>query len=297
MNSNRWRSNGISRVLFLLFLGQVVSLNLAITSFTSSFLASIGELSWWVLVSVMCCLRMRILFPCIALVLNVNQAYQFSSVTSVTLLDCWTIPWAIILTWIFIGTRYSIWQFLGAAICVVGLCLVVLSDAGVSGGGGTKPVLGDALVIAGTLCYAMSNVGEEYCVKKKDRVEVISMLGVFGLLIAAFVGYALSTFMFYSIVPFVLKMSGATLFNLSLLTSDMWAVAIRICFYHQQVDWLYYLAFGVVALGLVIYSVIERDPVMVATIGDGNINIQYQVLNEENATSRNEVSCWNRPAA
>lgn len=80
---------------------------------------------------------------------------------------------------------------------------------------------------------------------------------------------------------FFLQMSGATLFNLSLLTSDMWAVAIRVLFYHQQVifsepripvlngniltnmltyftcpqiNWLYYLAFTVVAIGLIIYS-------------------------------------------
>lgn len=33
-------------------------------------------------------------------------------------------------------------------------------------------------------------------------------------------------------------MSGATLFNLSLLTSDMWAVAIRVLFYQQQVIFL-----------------------------------------------------------
>lgn len=65
----------------------------------------------------------------------VNKAYQFSSVTSVTLLDCCTIAWAIILTWLFLGTRYSLWQLLGAALCVLGLGLVLLSDAGVDGGG------------------------------------------------------------------------------------------------------------------------------------------------------------------
>ncbi|MFS8019493.1 putative solute carrier family 35 member SLC35F1/F2/F6 [Helianthus anomalus] len=50
--------------------------------------------------------------------------------------------------------------FLGAALCVSGLCLVLLSDSGVGGGGGTNPVLGDALVIAGTCFFAFSNVGE-----------------------------------------------------------------------------------------------------------------------------------------
>lgn len=81
------------------------------------------------------------------------------------------------------------------------------------------------------------------------------------------------------------QMSGAALFNLSLLTSDMWAVVVRIFIYRQevsffrsltsvwtlsnttklqiwvhnmwlsplQVDWLYYLSFSIVVIGLVVY--------------------------------------------
>lgn len=67
---------------------------------------------------------------------EVNKAFQYSSITSVTLLDCWTIAWVIILTWIFLETRYSLWQFLGSAVCVTGLALVLLSDSGVAGAGG-----------------------------------------------------------------------------------------------------------------------------------------------------------------
>ncbi|WJZ87999.1 hypothetical protein VitviT2T_007338 [Vitis vinifera] len=42
--------------------------------------------------------------------------------------------------------------------------------------------------------------------------------------------------------------------NLSLLTSDMWAVLIRIFAYHQKVDWMYFMAFAAVVVGLIIYS-------------------------------------------
>ncbi|XP_010244441.1 PREDICTED: solute carrier family 35 member F1-like [Nelumbo nucifera] len=331
---NRWGSKETLRILYILFLGQVVSLNLAFTALTASLLADIGVdapltqsfftylLLALVYGAILLYRRQKLQVPWYWYIplgfidvqgnYLVIKAFQYSSITSVTILDCWTIPWVIILTWIFIGTRYSLWQYLGAAACVIGLGLVLLSDAGVGGGGGEKPLLGDVLVIAGTLCYAMSNVGEEYCVKKKDRVEVVAMLGVFGLLVSIcqismierkdleavqwstdiillFAGYALSTFIFYSIVPFVLKMSGATMFNLSLLTSDMWAVLIRIFIYHQKVDWLYYLAFGVVALGLVIYSVTEKDPVPATAIEDGNPNIHYQPLNEANEESSNET--------
>ena len=103
-------------------------------------------------------------------------------------------------------------------------------------------------------------------------------------MISLFAGYAVALFMFYTITPFVLKMSGATLFNLSLLTSDMWAVAIRVFLYQQQINWLYYLAFTVVAIGLIIYSLNENSS------GDGTdasteAAAQYQQLpSEDNST-------------
>jgi solute carrier family 35 protein F1/2 len=49
------------------------------------------------------------------------------------------------------------------------------------------------------------------------------------------------------------------MFNLSLLTSDMWAILIRTFGYHEKVDWLYFLAFATTATGLIIYSMKEKD--------------------------------------
>lgn len=332
---NNWlRSNEVWRILFVLFLGQVVSFVLALASFSSSLIADLGVdapltqtfftyLSLTLVYgSILLYRRKRLLVPWYWYALLgfvdvqgnylVNKAYQYSSITSVTLLDCWTIAWVIILTWIFLGTRYSLWQLLGAALCVIGLGLVFLSDAGVGGGDGSKPLLGDILVIAGTLFFAVSNVSEEFCVKKKDLVEFVSMLGVFGMVVSvceisiverktlesvvwstdiilAFFGYALSTFMFYSLVPSLLKMSGATLFNLSALTSDMWAVVFRIFFYNQKVDWLYFVSFALVVIGLIIYSTTEKDPAPEPALDNGNQNTHYQVLNEESTASRNDA--------
>jgi len=75
-------------------------------------------------------------------------------------------------------------------------------------------------------------------------------------------------------------MSGATLFNLSLLTSDMWAVAIRVLFYHQQINWLYYLAFTVVAVGLIVYSLNESSSDN-ETAASAEAAAQYQQLQSE----------------
>ncbi|XP_015898767.2 uncharacterized protein LOC107432196 [Ziziphus jujuba] len=330
---NSWRSNhGSLRTLYVLFLGQLVSFSLALCSFFSSLIAKLGvdaplsqslfvfitlalvygsillsrrqqlQVSWyWYLLLAFVEVQGSYLF---------NKSLQYSSITNVTLLERWTIAWAIILTWIFLGTRYSLWQIFGAAVSVLGLGLVLLSDAGVGGGGSSRPLLGDILVIAATLCYAISNVGEEFCVKRKDQIEVVSMIGVYGTLVSlfeisivelkklesvkwsaeiilAFAGYALSSFLFRALTPFVLKLSGSTMFNLSLLTSDMWAVVFRIFFYHQQVDWLYYIAFVVVVIGLIIYSTSGKDPIPASAIEDGIPNIQYKLLNK-NAASINE---------
>uniref|UniRef100_A0A0E0DS48 Uncharacterized protein n=1 Tax=Oryza meridionalis TaxID=40149 RepID=A0A0E0DS48_9ORYZ len=306
-------------LLLVLLLGQLVAFSMAVSSFTSSLIATLGVdapltqsffaylLLTLVYVPILLKRRKKLQIPWywyLALAFIdvqgnylVVKAYQYSYITSVTLLDCWTVVWVVILTWYALGTRYSFWQFVGAGTCVAGLALVLLSDSKSADAQDPSkiPLLGDALVIAGTIFFAFSNVGEEYCVKKKDRVEFVAMFALFGLLVSIiqmypfnkaqfttlllclFAGFAVALFMFYSITPFVLKMSGSTLFNLSLLTSDMWAVAIRVLFYHQQVknsatyldeiimcmnpqiNWLYYIAFAVVAIGLIIYSLNDHS--------------------------------------
>ncbi|KAK6930607.1 Solute carrier family 35 member SLC35F1/F2/F6 [Dillenia turbinata] len=190
----------------------------------------------------------------------VVKAYQYTSLTSVMLLDCWSIPSVIFLTWFFLKTKYRYRKFAGVAICVVGLVMVVFSDVHAGDrAGGSNPIKGDLLVIVGSTLYAISNVTEEFFVKVADRVELMAMLGLFGAIGIPFFGFAAAMFLFYSGVPILLKISGATMLNLSLLTSDMWAVLIRIFAYHEKVDWMYFIAFAAVTVGLIIYSGGDKD--------------------------------------
>ncbi|XP_027767630.1 solute carrier family 35 member F2-like isoform X3 [Solanum pennellii] len=308
MSSSSWWRNheGILTTFYPLFLGQVVSFVRALLSFASSLVANLGvntplSLSFFTYIA-------------LALVYGGIMIYRRQKLQ---------IPWywyALIgfadVQGSFLGTRYSPWQFFGTAVCLGGLGLVLVSDAKASdGSGGSKPILGDIFVIIATFFFSMSNVGEEFCVKKKDHVEVVSMIGLFGLLvtiieipiferksvksvkwsaelIVAFCGYAAASFIFYTLVPFLLKMSGSTLFNLSLLTSDVWAVVIRTFFYKQKVEWLFFVAFGLVVTGLLIYSKTEKDHVNAsATIEEANnaADQRYQLVNEDG--ERHEGSC------
>ncbi|KAI3746240.1 hypothetical protein L6452_08664 [Arctium lappa] len=317
---------GFWRVLYVVLLGQLASFSMALMSFTSSLSVNLGVNAPFTL-AFFSYLAVTLVFGSILLYRRqklhiswywyvllavvdvqggylVNKAYQFSSITSVTILDCWTVVWVVILTWLFLGTKYSLWQFFGAAYCVTGLCLVLLSDSGVGGEGGSNPILGDILVIAGTCFFALSNVSEEFCVKKVGRIEVITMLGLFGMLVSVvemtilerknlesiswspeviltFAGYGTASFMFCSFAPLVLQASGSTLFNLSLLTADMWAVAIRVILYHQKVDWLYYVSFLLVGIGLVIYTKTEKHTDEIPELDNGDTDQPYQQLPEE----------------
>ncbi|KAI3723991.1 hypothetical protein L2E82_35755 [Cichorium intybus] len=343
------KSGGLWKVTYVVILGQLVSFSMALMSFSSSLSANLGVNAPFTLAffsyltltlvfgSILLYRRQKLKIPWYWYVLLafldvqgsylVNKAYQFSSITSVTILNCWTVVWVIILTWAFLGTKYSLWQFFGAALCVSGLCFVLLSDSGVGGSGGSNPVLGDVLVIVGTCFFALSNVGEEFCVKKVDRVEVLTMLGLFGMfmsvvemalferkniesiswspeVILTFAGYGVAAFMFCSLTPLVLQASGATLFNLSLLTADMWAVVIRVFLYHQKVispnaqvevinlfiffhgfdhmliavGWVYYVSFLLVGIGLVIYSKTENNLKEVPKLENGEPDQTYRLL-------------------
>ncbi|KAK4800100.1 hypothetical protein SAY86_025465 [Trapa natans] len=346
-----WRIHMKWRMLYVIFLGQIVSFTLAVVSLTSSLIADLGSSlvhsptlkhsklafsllsayvvheiayssaedasswfpgigisSWGSLMLKEIILRsIKLLNPCSKRSVPVHFAYQchFARLLDDSVGDNVDAD---------LGTRYSVWQLIGAVLSVIGLGLVMLSDAGVGGGGGSKPLLGDVIVIAGTVFMAMSNVREEFFVKKKDLVELLTMLPLFGLLVSAvqisiaerttleslqwtrdrilaFAGFAGSAFVFYSLTPFVLRMSGAAMFNLSMLTSDMWAVVFRIFIYHQEVDWLYYVCFAVVVIGIVVYSLMAGDPDEAVTSSmENGTHTGYQLLNDETGADRADDS-------
>ncbi|KAI3740926.1 hypothetical protein L2E82_31401 [Cichorium intybus] len=77
----------------------------------------------------------------------VVKAYQYTSLTSDMLLDCWSIPSVIILTCLLLKTKYKLKKLAGVA----GLVLVIFSNvhAADRSQSGSNPIKGDLLVITG----------------------------------------------------------------------------------------------------------------------------------------------------
>jgi solute carrier family 35 protein F1/2 len=214
----------------------------------------------------------------------VTKAYQYTSLTSCTLLDCFTIPAVMALSWVVLRARYRPGHFGGAAACVAGLTVLVLGDSAGTGGGssaGSAPLLGDALVLAGALLYAVCNVSQELLLGDVEPGELLALLGLFGALLSGLqaaalersslalvaggspsvllplAGFVAAMFAFYSLVPQVLQLGGATVLNLGLLSSDGFAALARAAWFGGFQGWtahIFVASLVLVAAGLLVFT-------------------------------------------
>ena len=160
---------------------------------------------------------------------------------------------------------------------------IVLSDA-IQSDDNDAPniVYGDILCLVGSFIYALSNVLQEYLVKDYSRDHYLGYLGLFGTIIAFIqfmiveygvlndatfswvvilymAGFTSCMFLIYTNASLFLQDLDSTLFNLSLLTSDVYAVLFSFLVYHSIVHWLYFIAFPLVVIGLLLYHA-EESP-------------------------------------
>uniref|UniRef100_A0A3P8SRM0 Solute carrier family 35 member F2 n=1 Tax=Amphiprion percula TaxID=161767 RepID=A0A3P8SRM0_AMPPE len=116
----------------------------------------------------------------------VVKAYQFTTLTSIQLLDCFVIPVLMLLSWITLKTRYKPVHFVAVMVCLLGVGAMVGADilAGRVQGSYSDVILGDGLVLLSAALYAVSNLCQEHTVKNLSRVEFLGMMGLFGTLIS-----------------------------------------------------------------------------------------------------------------
>ncbi|KAM6969960.1 solute carrier family 35 member F2 [Aplochiton taeniatus] len=217
----------------------------------------------------------------------VVKAYQFTTLTSIQLLDCFVIPVLMVLSWFFLKTRYRILHFVAVTVCLLGVGAMVGADllAGRDHGSTSDVLLGDGLVLLSAALYAVSNVCQEYTVKNLSRVEFLGMMGLFGTLISGiqlavletsavvaikwslnmivlFGGYALCMYALYSFMPIVVKLTSATAVNLSLLTADLFSLFCGIFLFHFSFSSLYVLSFVVITVGFIMFNAVPTTTPM-----------------------------------
>ncbi|KAF5405718.1 putative ATP synthase F0 A subunit [Paragonimus heterotremus] len=111
-------------------------------------------------------------------------AYNYTSITSIQLLDCASVPTAMIVSFFLLRHRYTWTHLLGVVLCIGGTCLMVLADilnkrdnsvtinypnrtqSNETNGTYQTVMLGDMLAILGAILYGISSVLQEYIVEK-----------------------------------------------------------------------------------------------------------------------------------
>ncbi|KAF9169848.1 hypothetical protein BGX21_009646 [Mortierella sp. AD011] len=209
----------------------------------------------------------------------VVKAYNYTSLLSVMLLDAWTIPCVVLLSVFFLKMRFVRWHYLGVFMAMVGLGLLIWSDM-VAGENypGTDYVKGDILCIIGASLYAFSNVGQEYLVRQMPMYEVVGQLGFWGTIINGIqlailerselknitwtgsvigyiIGFDIAMFILYSVSPHLFRLSSATFFNLSLLTSDFYGLLFGLFLFQAKINKIYPIAYVVIIVGIIVYNI------------------------------------------
>eukprot|EP00931_Biecheleriopsis_adriatica_P008873 TRINITY_DN110009_c0_g1_i1.p1 TRINITY_DN110009_c0_g1~~TRINITY_DN110009_c0_g1_i1.p1 ORF type:complete len:362 (-),score=66.28 TRINITY_DN110009_c0_g1_i1:40-1083(-) len=212
----------------------------------------------------------------------VVTAYRYTSVASVMLLDCFAIPCTMVFSRIALGASYTKGHIMACLVCVAGLGLTVLAD-GLSDSSeealseAASPLLGDFIVLAGATLYGLSNVQQEQLLKQQcSRCEVLGMLGLCGSIVSCvqtaavegrgltevawswqtvglIFGFQMCLFGMYVLTSVFLQVADATLFNLSLLTSDVYSILYSWQVQHRQISKVYGVAFATTLSGLVLY--------------------------------------------
>ncbi|KAL1928326.1 hypothetical protein VTP01DRAFT_2682 [Rhizomucor pusillus] len=220
----------------------------------------------------------------------VVKAYEYTSMLSAALLDSWSTPVCLILSFIFMRVRYRWVQYAGVFVALCGMGMLVGSDA-MTGSTfmASDPVKGNLFCILGATFYGISNTSVEYLSRKHPIYEVNGMFTLFAAIInlvqmvilernefSAFVNnsyaialvivYTICMFILYSLAPVLFRWGSAVLYNLSLLTSDFYSLIFGLGLFGYSVTVMYPFAYVVIILGIGIYHIfpapvpiIEKD--------------------------------------
>ncbi|KAI8352075.1 solute carrier family 35 member SLC35F1/F2/F6 [Blakeslea trispora] len=207
----------------------------------------------------------------------VVKAYQYTSLLSAMLLNCWSTPVCMILSYFVLKSRFRWLQCAGVLIALGGMGMLIASDV-MEGKdyAALDAVKGDLFCLLGATLYGFSNVGEEYMARKHPLYEVIGMFTFFATFInfvqlmilerhefGAFssnpgaagmvVVYTFCMFILYSLAPVLFRMGSAVLYNLSLLTSNFYGLIFGIGLFGYHITVMYPIAYVIIIVGIAIY--------------------------------------------
>lgn len=114
-------------------------------------------------------------------------AYRWTNLLSAQLINFWSIVCVVTVSFLLLRVRYRWAQILGILVACGGMGLLLASDHITGSNGGNPPTMlkGDLFCLAGATFYGLSNVFEEWYLSKRPIYEVLSFMGMWGMIINA----------------------------------------------------------------------------------------------------------------
>ena len=213
-------------------------------------------------------------------------SFRYTSLTSTTLLSSLTVPATMLASRYILARTYRLPHFFGVCLSLLGGAMTVWTDVGSETSTDTNhphSYIGDLLAITAAMLYGVSDAIGEYSIKYIDRVEYLGMLGFFGAILtflslpllegravyllfvdtpvsilcaifAVMVWYVVSLIYYYVASTVFYTRGDATLLNLSLQTSSMWAILFTVVAEQESPKKEFYWAAVMVATGVFIYE-------------------------------------------
>merc|ERR1712226_204992 len=150
-------------------------------------------------------------------------------------------------------------HYIGVFICISGAVCLLFTDSGDSSNAtkGTNEIVGDAIALCASVLYGISQVGQEYLVRKYSSQEFLGMIGIHGMVLSSIqviaverntireiiwtwevglilASFAIAQYFYYTVMPKVIHLSSATVVNLSLLTSDLYTLTVGLFLFDYQ---------------------------------------------------------------
>ena len=246
-------------------------------------------------------------------------AMNKTSFTSATLLGSLTIPSTMIFCRLLLGKEYRLMHYVGVILCIIGGVVTIFTDKEnitSSDGEANHPhsYVGDMLAILASLGYGVGDACAEFWSKHVDREEYLGMIGLFGAIatfiisflfernalldlfaadnemllktLGVIIWYIVSLVGYYVFASLFLVKSDATLLNLSLQTSNFWAVFFSIVVFREDPDLHFYASIFMVISGVFVYELYGNDePELLKGIDDFTPN-ESSPLNDQNRYKR-----------
>nr|XP_040572566.1 solute carrier family 35 member F2-like [Lepeophtheirus salmonis] len=113
----------------------------------------------------------------------INRSFQYTTLTSIQLLDCFSVPTVLILSWTILKARYKLIHIGGLALGLMSVVTFVWVDVddgkgGVNGGGKSR-LLGDMLTLGGSFLSGVSIIGLDHAINSHEIFEFLGTKGLF----------------------------------------------------------------------------------------------------------------------